>query len=166
MPKRHSRPLWLHQRSLVSVTLQPIDVVVARARVRGEPEIEVVAPAQVRVKPRQTVRVKYLYKLDETSRAREEWGFQLHSGIGDQATEPISSLTKDRFALHDEVWGVLMQEFAFERPGRYKGNFRVRASYAKGQWRRTGRREEIHEDANGIFKVLVEGPRKIARRAA
>ncbi|MBI2077457.1 MAG: hypothetical protein HYT80_03675, partial [Euryarchaeota archaeon] len=146
------------------VTLEPVDVVVAKARVRGEPEIEVVAPSEVRVKPRQRVRVKYLYKLDETSRAREEWGFQLHSNVGDQRTEPIASVTKDRFMLHDEIWGVLVQEFRFEKPGRYKGDFRVRASYAKRNWSRTGPRDEVEENANGIFKVLVQGARRAQTR--
>ena len=146
------------------VTLEPIDVVVAKARVRGEPEIVVVAPAQVRVKPRQRVRVKYLYKLDETSRAREEWGFQLHSEVGGQLTEPVTTVEKDRFMLHDEVWGVLVQEFRFDTPGRYKGNFSVRASYTKGQWSRTGPRDEIHENANGIFKILVEAAKASPKR--
>lgn len=133
-----------------------VRVVVARARIEHAPEIQVVAPKEIRVRANEPLRVQYLYHVEEGSRGKEEWKFMLHSNIGEQQKGPIRSRWADRWGLTDRFWGSLEQTFRFETPGTYAANFQINAEYDRAGW--SGKRESVEsrKDLAGSFLVHVD----------
>lgn len=133
-----------------------VRVVVARAHIEDAPEIENIAPREVRVRARVPLRVQYLFHVDESSRAKEAWRFKLQSQVGAHERAPIESNWNDRWGVPDRFWGTLEQTFRFDEPGTYAAGFKVHAVYDRAPWR--GRHEglEARREIAGTFTVTVE----------
>jgi hypothetical protein len=135
---------------------EEVRIVVARARIEHAPEIEAVAPREVRVKANKPLRVQYLYHVDEVSKAQEEWKFMLQSNVGESQKGPIQSKWADRWGLPDRFWGTLEQTFQFEKPGTYPADFKVNAEYDRSPWRKKTGGFEARKELRGNFIVQVE----------
>jgi len=135
---------------------EEVRIIVARARIENSPEIEVVAPAEIRVKANKPLRVQYLYHVDEASKAKEEWRFMLQSNVGEHQKGPIQSRWSDRWGLPDRFWGTLEQTFTFEKPGKYSADFKVNAEYDRASWGRKTDGFEARKALGGTFTVRVD----------
>lgn len=135
---------------------ETLSIVVARAIIAGEPKIDIVAPAEVRAKVHQPIQVKFSYRLEETSTEREEWTFTLKSQVGPKSPPGVTARWKDRRVLADDLWGTLMQEFAFDAPGRYEGGFEVEAHYAQSDWTTKKPGAKAERRGQGRFSLIVE----------
>jgi hypothetical protein len=136
-----------------------IRIVLARARIDNEPTIEAVAPKEIRVKKDRPLRVQFLYHVEESSKAKEEWRFMLRSTVGKQEKSPIKSRWGDRWGLPDRFWGTLEQTFTFEEPGTYPGGFTVHAEYDREAWaKKEGEKPAIaaKKELAGKFVVHVD----------
>lgn len=136
-------------------SVEPVPIIVAKAKVKGAAQIDVQPVAEVVVKARQPVHVKYLYRLEEASTEKENWRFQLSASIGGVRPAPASADWKDRWGRNDSLWGVLQQEFVFDRPGTYTGSFKVDARYAEGAWGSGASSKQSERTAQGEFRVKV-----------
>ena len=133
-----------------------VRVIVDRARIDTSPSIEVVAPREIRVKANKPLRVQYLYHVEESSKAREEWKFMLQSNVGEHQKGPIQSKWADRWAIPDRFWGTLEQSFTFEKPGTYAADFKVNAEYEREPWGRKEGGFGARKQLNGNFVVRVD----------
>lgn len=135
---------------------EEVRVIIARARIENAPQIEVVIPKEIRVKANTPLRVQYLFHVDESSRAKEEWRFLLQSKVGQQQKGPIQSKWADRWGLPDRFWGTLEQTFTFEKPGTYPADFRVNAEYDRAPWGGKEDGIEARKERVGQFVVHVD----------
>jgi hypothetical protein len=135
--------------------VEPVPVIVAKAKVKGVAEIELQQLGEIVVKAKQPVHVKYLYRLEELSKDKENWRFQLASAIGTQKPAPTTANWEDRWGRNDSLWGVLQQEFIFERPGNYDGSFQVDAKYSESEWGSKTVKKQNEKTAQGRFKIKV-----------
>lgn len=135
---------------------EEVRVIVARARIEHSPEIEAVAPQEIRVRANKPLRVQYLYHVDEASKAKEEWKFMLQSNVGESQKGPIRSRWGDRWAIPDRFWGTLEQTFRFEKPGTYAADFKVNAEYERGSWGKKENAVQARKEISGTFLVRVE----------
>lgn len=133
-----------------------VRVIIARARIENNPQIEVVAPREIRVKANKPLRIQYLYHVDESSKAKEEWRFMLQSNVGEHQKGPIQSKWADRWGLPDRFWGTLEQTFMFEKPGTYPADFKVNAEYDRASWGKKTDGFEARKELAGNFIVKVD----------
>lgn len=136
-------------------TVEPLPLIVAKAKVKGAAEIELPSVPELQVKANQPIHVKYLYRLEELSKDKEQWRFQLASKIGTQSPAPAAADWSDRWGRDDSLWGVLQQEFVFEKPGTYLGSFTVDARYSQSDWSSGQLKKKAEKTAQGKFKIKV-----------
>lgn len=135
--------------------VEPVPVIVAKAKVKGNALIELQPIGDVQVKAKQPIQVKYLYRLEEVSKDREHWRFALESKIGAQTRAPSHANWEDRWGRNDSLWGVLQQEFVFDKPGTYEGSFKVDAQYSESDWGSKAVKKQNEKTAQGRFKIKV-----------
>ena len=135
---------------------EEVRVIVARARIEDAPQIDLVVPTRIRVKANKPLRVQYLYHVDESSKAKEEWRFRLQTNVGKQQKGPIQSKWADRWGLPDRFWGTLEQTFTFEKAGTYSAEFKVNAEYDRESWAKKTAGVEARKELAGNFLVQVD----------
>jgi hypothetical protein len=135
--------------------VEPVAIIVAKAKVKGAADIELQPLSEVRVRVKQPVHVKYLYRLEEMSKDKESWRFELASSIGTQQRPLLEARWEDRWGVNDSLWGVLQQEYVFEKPGTYEGSFDVHASHSESSWGSNEVKKRTEKTLNGRFQVRV-----------
>jgi hypothetical protein len=134
----------------------PVAVVLAKARVRDDAQIEVLAPQTIHVQPKQRVHVKFIFSVEETSRDRDNWRFFLESKIGDAQRAPQHVELKDHWGVRDDGWGTLHQEYSFDLPGRYEGTFEVIAENRRQPWRSSTQVHSSRCIQTGSVQIVVD----------
>lgn len=135
---------------------EPVGVEVARATILGRPELEPVAPSEVRIPAGQAFELRLMYDLQEASAEKEQYLFELTSRVGDRREQTKNVRYGDTWGLPHSVLGYVAQPYTLETPGGYDVTFTARAEYAQRKWLTRAEPKRERRTVDGRLRITIE----------
>lgn len=132
-----------------------MEIIVAKALIRGKPEIRAVAPAEVKVRPGQTIRLKLIYEFEEAASKKETYRFELESRLGTRDAPLASAEFGDRWGLPDAGFGFVEQDHRVEQSSEHDLSFSARARYGVSEWGGDPQAMPVVETVTGKIRVRL-----------
>lgn len=135
---------------------EPLNIVVAHTEVvGGHVHLEVRAPARARAAPGAKLLVKHVYRLQESSKDREEYRILLKSVLNGKTHPPSIKRFGDNYALTDDYSGFVMHEYTLPQQGEALLEFDVAAEYTVGEWKSEQVDVNERRDGSGLVRIKI-----------
>lgn len=135
---------------------EPTNVVVARTEVvGGQVRLKVDGAQTVRGVPGGKLLVKHVYRLQESSRDKEEYRILLRSSLDGQQHPPSLARFGDNYAVTDDYSGFVVHEYKLPARGEARLDFEVGAEYTVGDWKATEVETHDLKQAKGQVTILL-----------
>ena len=131
-------------------------VIVAKARLHGDVQLDVVAPPSIHVRAGQDLHVKIPYRAQEASDARETFRVRLTSSLDGHKAKPSEARGGDKPGWPDEVWGSVEQQYRKLARGTHRLVFQAEATLRERGWGELEERRYEDHWVDGEVTVIVE----------
>lgn len=115
--------------------MEPVNLVVARARIAGGVMLEREAPAELRVTSGSEVLVKFPFRFDEVSADREDYTVILRTRLDGEALQEEMFEGRDHPARDDGRRGFLVHRHRVMASGTHTLEFQAVVRLARSAWK-------------------------------
>lgn len=113
---------------------EPVNVVLAMARVNEEVNFEVEAPDEIDMPAGAELQLRYAYRLYESSQAEDHWTFRLTARLTDDELAVAERTHVDRKLMSDDILSHIGVDLLFPTAGEFTLQWDCAATISRRDW--------------------------------